>query len=188
MPFDFSNGKAMVTRSARPLVSRILQLHFLALTVVLLACVAGCGVRQFTRGEIQAPKVQFQSLSVGVPRGQGLPLECTLLVDNPNPQDLRVLGYDYQLRLEGRQVVQGQSRESVTLPARGQTLVTVPILVQLNALPAILPAVLREQPINYQVSGGVRLASLLGGFRVPFQASGRMKPKEGMDQLRLFMK
>jgi len=188
IPFDFSNHKAMVSRSPGPGVGKIPRLQFLVLAVVFLACLTGCGVRQFTRGEVQAPTVKFQSLAVGMPQGQGLPLECTLLVENPNPQDLRVLGYDYQLQLEGRRVVQGQSRESVTLPARGQTLVTVPIIVQLNALPAVLPAVLKEQPVNYQISGGVRLASLLGGFRVPFRAAGRMRPKEGMEQLRLFMK
>ena len=188
MAFDFSNRQVMVSKSARSWVSRIPRLQFLILAVGLLACLAGCGVRQITRGELEAPKVKFQSLALGVPTGQGLPLECTLLVENPNPQDLRVLGYDYVLQLEGRRVVQGESREAVTLPALGRTLVTVPILLKLKALPVILPAVLREQPLNYQISGGVRLASLLGGFRVPFQATGRMTPKEGMEQLRLFMK
>ncbi|MFZ5450529.1 MAG: LEA type 2 family protein [Thermodesulfobacteriota bacterium] len=169
-------------------VGNISRLTLLVLTAWVLVGLAGCGVRQLTQGELEAPKVKFQSLAVGLPTGQGLPLDCTLLVENPNPQDLKVLGYDYELQLEGRRVIQGESREAVTLPARGQTLVTVPILLKLKALPVVLPAVLKEQPINYRISGGVRLASLLGGFRVPFQASGRMTPKEGMGQLRLFMK
>ena len=178
----------MVTMSAHPLVHKIQWWQFLVLIVGFWACLAGCGVRQFTRGEIEAPKVKFQSLAVGLPTGHGLPLECTLLVENPNSRDLRVLGYDYELQLEGRRVIQGQSREAVTLPARGQTLVTVPILLKLRALPILLPAVLRREPINYQISGGVRLASLLGGFRVPFHAAGRMKPKEGLEQLQLYLK
>lgn len=188
MPFDFSNRKVTVSMSSRPLVNQVSRWQFLALIIGLLACLAGCGVRQLTRGELEAPKVKFQSLTVGLPTGHGLPLDCTLLVENPNSQDLRVLGYDYQLQLEGRRVIQGESREAVTIPARGQTLVTVPILLKLKALPVVLPAILREQPVNYQISGGVRLASLLGGFRVPFQAAGRMRPKEGLEQLRLFMK
>jgi LEA14-like dessication related protein len=188
MPFDFSNRKVMVRMSACPLVSKIFYLQLLALAAGLLVCLTGCGVRQLARGELEAPKVKFQSLAVGLPTGHGLPLDCTLLVENPNSQDLRVLGYDYELQLEGRMVIQGESREAVTLPARGQTLVTVPILLKLKALPVLLPAVLRQEPINYQISGGVRLASLLGGFRVPFQAAGRMTPKEGMEQLQLFMK
>jgi LEA14-like dessication related protein len=153
-----------------------------------LVCLGGCGVQQLTRGELEPPRVKFQSLGVGLPTGQGLPLECSLLVENPNPQDLRVLGYDYELRLEGQKVIQGESQEAVTLPARGQTLVNVPILVKLQALSRFLPAVLQEEKLNYQISGGVRLASLLGGFRVPFSFQGKMTPKEGREQLRLFMR
>lgn len=159
----------------------------LLLAASFLACL-GCGVQQLTRGELEPPKVALKSLAVGLPTPQGLPLECTLLLDNPNPQDLRVLGYDYELKLEGRQVLQGESREEVMLPARGQTQTTVPMLVKLRALPGLLPAILREEQLHYQVAGGVRLASLLGGFRVPFHFQGQMNPKEGLEQMRLFMK
>jgi LEA14-like dessication related protein len=137
---------------------------------------------------LAAPKVTFKSLAFGLPTGQGLPLECTLLVENPNPQDLRVLGYDYELQLEGQRVLQGQSREEVNLPARGQTLVTVPILLRLRTLPGLLPGILKDEKLHYQIAGGVRLASLLGGFRVPFKFQGQMTPKEGQEQLRLFLK
>lgn len=168
-------------------ISRISRLPLLLLTAGVLACLGGCGVRQLTRGELEAPRVKFQSLAVGLPTGRGLPLECTLLVENPNSQDLNVLGYDYELFLEGRSVARGESRGAVSLPARGQTLVAVPILVNLQVLPRFLPAVLQEQKLNYRISGGVRLASLLGGFRVPFSFQGKMTPKEGREQLRMFM-
>jgi len=169
------------------MVSRTPWWQILILAAVILACLGGCGVQQLTRGELEPPKVALQSLAVGLPTPQGLPLECALVVDNPNPQDLRILGYDYELKLEGRQVLQGESREEVTLPARGQALVRVPILVKLRALSGLLPAILREEKLHYQVAGGVRLASLLGGFRVPFNFQGQMTPKEGREQLRLFL-
>jgi LEA14-like dessication related protein len=187
MPFPDTGRKAMVKRPPRSLVKKNPQLLPLLLAALVLACLLGCGVRQLTRGELQAPKVTFKSLAVGLPTGQGLPLECNLLVTNPNPQDLRVLGYDYEFRLNGKEVLQGECGEEVTLPARGQALVTVPILVKLRALPGLLPAILKEEKLHYQVAGGVRLASLLGGFRVPFHFQGQMRPQEGLDQLRLFM-
>ena len=174
--------------SAGFMVSRTAWWPILAMTAGILICLGGCGVRQLTRGELETPKVTFKSIAFGLPTGQGLPLECTLLVENPNPQDLRVLGYDYDFRLEGHQVLRGESREEVTLPARGQVLVTVPILLKLRALPGLLPSILKEEKLHYQVAGGVRLASLLGGFRVPFHFQGQMTPKEGREQLRLFLK
>ena len=188
MPLNIFGRNASGGTSAGSMLSRIPGPLALALTAWLLVCLGGCGVRQFTRGELEPPKVTFKSLAFGLPTAQGLPLECTLQVENPNSQDFRVLGYDYELRLEGQQVVQGESREEVTLPARGQALVTAPILIKLKALPRLLPAVLKEEKLQYQVSGGVRLASLLGGFRVPFSFQGRINPKEGLEQLRLFVK
>jgi len=170
------------------MVSRVLRLQILLLATFFLACLGGCGVGQLARGELEAPRVTFKSLAFGLPTAQGLPLECNLLVENPNPQDLRVLGYDYELSLEGQKVIQGESVEAVTLPARGQIQVRVPILLKLKALPRLLPALLQEEKLGYQIAGGVRLASLLGGFRVPFQAQGQMTPKEGLEQLRLFLK
>ncbi len=170
------------------MIYKIFRLQLLILALWGLACLGGCGVRQLTRGELEPPRVTLQSLAFGLPTAQGLPLQCTLVVDNPNPQDLRVLGYDYELWLEGQKVIQGESREEVTLPARGQTLVTVPILLKLRTLPRLLPAVLQDEKLSYQIAGGVRLASLLGGFRAPFRVQGRMTPKEGLEQLRLFVK
>jgi LEA14-like dessication related protein len=163
-------------------------LPILLLTFCIPVFLGGCGVQQLARGELEAPRVKFQSLAVGVPAGQGLPLECTLLVENPNPQDLRVLGYDYELRLEGQNVMQGASRQEVTLPARGQTRVAVPMLVNLRTLPRFLPAFLQNRQLHYQISGGVRLASLLGGFRVPFSFQGQMTPREGREQLQMYLR
>jgi LEA14-like dessication related protein len=110
------------------------------------------------------------------------------LVDNPNPQALNVLGYDYELWLEGRSVAQGASDQAVHLPPQGQALVEFPVQVKLQALLQGLPLFLQHQKIRYQIAGGVRLASLLGGFRVPFRFQGELTPKEGLEQLRPYLK
>jgi len=189
MPLTGTSLKMMVKMSPRSKIGGAHWFSILFPAVLCLVCLSGCGVRQLAKGEIEPPRVKFQSLAVGLPNpGQGLPLECALLVENPNPQDLRILGYDFEFRLEGQKVMQGESRQEVTLPARGQTQVTVPILVKLQTLPQFVPAVLQNQKLNYQISGGVRLASLLGGFRVPFSFQGQTTPREGREQLRMFMK
>jgi hypothetical protein len=68
--------------------------------------------------------------------------------------------------------------------------VEVPILLKLSALMKVLPSLLlSEKPkLHYQISGGFRLASLLGGLRVPFRFQGELTPKEGLDQLRPYLK
>ena len=90
------------------------------------------------RGEIQAPKVTYQGLKIYQPTAQGWPLGATLLLDNPNNQALNLLGYNYELWIEGKSVAQGTSQQAVNLPAMGQTVTELPIMVQLPAAIGVL--------------------------------------------------
>lgn len=179
--------------------------NILALVFVLAAVIAltGCGVgqlQQMARGEIQAPKVTYQGLKVYQPTAQGWPLGATLLLENPNPQALSLLGYDYQLWIEGKSVAQGTSQQPVNLPPLGQTVTELPIMVQLPAvldlLPQFLPQFLGQQQqqmplrkFRYQIAGSFRLASVLGGIiPIPFKFQGEASPQEGMDFLKPYLR
>jgi hypothetical protein len=167
---------------------------FLALT--LLAAIPACGVRQLARGEIQPPKVTFQGLTIYHPTPRGWPLGARLLLSNPNSQAVNLLGYDYQLWIEGKSVAQGTSQQAVNLPPSGQTVAEVPITVQLPAvlelLPQFLPMLQKSQPqrqFHYEIAGSFRLASVMGGIiPIPFKFQGEASPKEGMDFLRPYLK
>jgi len=163
----------------------------LALGLLLLLLLPGCGVRQLVQGEIEPPNVKWQGLTIGRPTSQGWPLTVNLLLTNPNARSLDLQGYDYELWLEGRSVAQGASSEPVNLPPRGEAVARVPILVKLPALMGLLPALLQPEPppLAYQVKGGFRLPEVLGGLiRVPFQFKGQMTPKEGMELLRPYLR
>jgi LEA14-like dessication related protein len=161
------------------------------LVLLLLPAMPACGVRKFTSGEIQPPKVHFQGIAFARPNRGGWPLAVTLLLSNPNDQALDLKGYDYELWLEGKRVAQGASDAPVSLPARGQTVAQVPILVKLPAVLGLLPVLLRPEPppLHYQVAGGFRLSEVLGGLiRIPFRFQGQVTPKEGLDALRPFLR
>ena len=167
---------------------------FLALT--LLAAIPACGVRQLARGEIQPPKVTFQGLTIYRPTPRGWPLGARLLLANPNSQAVNLLGYDYQLWIEGKSVAQGVSQEAVNLPPSGQTVTEVPIMVQLpgvlELLPQFLPMLQKRQQqrqFHYEIAGSFRLASVMGGIiPIPFKFQGEASPREGMDFLRPYLK
>jgi LEA14-like dessication related protein len=153
--------------------------------------IGACGVRQLAQGEIQSPKVDFQGLTLGHPTSRGWPVSVILLLTNPNDQALNLKGYDCELWLEGKSVAQATGAEPVNLPPHGQTVTRVPILVQLPVVLGLLPALLNPEPppLHYQVAGGFRLASLLGGLvRVPFHFQGQVTPQQGLDFLRLYVR
>ena len=164
--------------------------------MVLLAALPACGVRELAKGDLQPPKVTFQGLRVQPPKAQGWPLTARLLLDNPNPQPLNLLGYDYQLWIEGNPVARGASQQAVNLPARGQTAAEVPILVQLPAVMELMPQFLpllqkRAEPrqFRYQIAGSLRLASVMGGIiPIPFRFQGEASPQEGLDAVRPYLR
>jgi hypothetical protein len=168
----------------------------ISLALLLLATMPACGVRQLARGEIQPPKVTFQGLKIYPPTARGWPLGARLLLENPNPEAVNLLGYDYQLWIEGRSVAQGTSQQAVNLPPLGQTVTEVPITVQLPAvmdlLPQFLPMLQKQQQqrqFHYQIAGSFRLASVMGGIiPLPFRFQGEASPQEGMDFLRPYLK
>jgi LEA14-like dessication related protein len=177
-----------------PRLRRIWTGIFLAL--MLLTTVSACGVRQLARGEIKPPKVSFQGLKIYPPTARGWPLGAMLILENPNPEPLNLLGYDYQLWIEGKSVAQGVSQEAVNLPALGQTVTEVPITVQLPAVvglwPQFLPLLQKSQQqrqFHYQIAGSFRLASVMGGIiPIPFKFQGEASPREGMNLLRPYLR
>jgi LEA14-like dessication related protein len=117
-------------------------------------------------------------------------------LENPNSQAVNLLGYDYQLWIEGKSVAQGTSQQAINLPPSGQTVAEVPIMVQLPAvvelLPQFLPMLQKSQPqrqFRYQIAGSFRLASVMGGIiPIPFKFQGEASPQQGMDFLRPYLK
>jgi LEA14-like dessication related protein len=166
------------------------------LALMILTTMPACGVRQLARGEIQPPKVTFQDLKIYQPTARGWPLGARLLLENPNSESLNLLGYDYQLWIEGKSVAQGVSQQAVNLPPPGQTVAEVPIMVQLPAVMELLPQFLpmlqksqQQRQFHYQIAGSFRLASVMGGIiPIPFKFQGEASPQEGMNLLRPYLK
>ena len=148
--------------------------------------IPGCGVRQLTRGELVPPEVRFKGLGLQPPTNQGLPLTLVLALENPNPTTITVLGYDYEVRVSGQSVAKGVGNQPVTLPAQGETTVTVPVVIRLRNLPELLPDLLQEKKIPVEIAGGLRLPQTLG-FRVPFRFREELTPQEGLEQIQPFL-
>ena len=158
------------------------------LYIIISVGLSSCGVRDLATGKVAPPEVAFQGLNIYPPESQCWPLSARLRLTNPNPEPLRILGYDYEFSLEGADLLQGESVAAITLPAGGESLVEVPILLRLNAVPKALKALLLQDRLKYEIAGGVRLASVLGGLKVPFRFRGEITRQEGLERLRGFFK
>ena len=157
----------------------------LVLMTVLVSCLiaAGCGVRKLAKGELQPPKIRLKGLGFQPPIKQGWPLTCVLALENSNSTTINVLGYDYEVMVEGQSLAKEASDKPITLPAQGETTVEIPVLLKLKTLPGLLPKLLQEKQLTVEIAGGLRMPQTLG-FRVPFRFRERVTLKEGLESLR----
>ncbi|AEB09049.1 LEA type 2 family protein [Desulfobacca acetoxidans] len=155
--------------------------------VILINLMTGCGVRELASGKLAPPEVGFQGLTIYPPESECWPLSARVQLTNPNPEPMRILGYDYEVALEGENLVQGDSTDAITLPAGGTNQVDIPILLKLPAIPKTLGVLLRQEKLRYEIAGGFRLASLLGGMKVPFRFRGEITRQEGLERLRAYL-
>ncbi|MGQ9689526.1 MAG: LEA type 2 family protein [Desulfobaccales bacterium] len=146
-----------------------------------------CGVRRLAQEELLTPEVRLKGVGLRPPGDQGLPLIVVLAVDNPNPMTIKILGYDYEVWVEGHSVAKGATDRAVVLPSNGGTTVEVPVFLKLRQLPALLPKVLAEEKLAVEIAGGLRLPQTLG-LRVPFRFRERLSLKEGLGHLETFLK
>jgi hypothetical protein len=182
------DGKGLFTLHGWAKGPLVTVLYFFAAAFFLAASlqVCGCGVRQLAKGELLPPEVRLKALGLQPPGKQGWPLNLVLAVDNPNPMTIKVLGYDYEVRVEGQSVAQGTGERAVILPAKGEALVEVPVILKLRNLPALLPKLLQDEKLTVDITGGLRLPQTLG-FRVPFRFREKVAPQEGLEHLKPFL-
>jgi LEA14-like dessication related protein len=83
------------------------------------------------RNEFSDPEVSL----VGLRLGQGDGLYQTVLVDlmvtNPNHMALKLNAIQYRIRLDGRDLISGASREPFEVPAGGSEKYTVPATISM---------------------------------------------------------
>ena len=131
---------------------------------VLTACSSGAGIK----GIAEPPNVTVQTVQMERLNWQGGEANFTLNVSNPNAFPLPLTGFDYQLKLNGVAVANGEREESITIPGRQSRQVSVPLKLSFVNIASMLPGLIRQGTMQYQLAGSVHLPWL----NIPFTRSG----------------
>jgi LEA14-like dessication related protein len=99
-----------------------------ALVLMLVALLAGCGL---LRSGLVDPEVSLVGLRMGSGDGLHQTVLVDLLVTNPNSIDLKLNAIQYRIRLDGRDLVSGVSREPFEVPAGESARYAVPATISL---------------------------------------------------------
>ena len=153
-------------------LARILSL---LLTLGLLVSLGGCS--SLLSDDFRDPEVRL--LKVDVVKAKLLEQKFVLRfrIDNPNDISLPIRGLNYNVKLNGVLLAEGQSVKSFTVPARGHQTFDVPVRTNLwRHLKRIVNSLEDpDEPISYQLQGEVK-TGLMFGRSVHLQRNGEIIP------------
>jgi len=141
----------------------VLTFSFILIFLNLAGC-SSAGVK----GLVEPPNVQVHKVEMGRFNLSGGTATFVLDIQNPNRFPIPLAGFDSGLSLNGVQVARGDKEQRVTIPAGGSQKVTVPLTLSFTNMLNMLPGLLRNRTVDYQLGGSVHLP----WFNVPFQRSG----------------
>lgn len=126
------------------------------------------------KGIAEPPGVSVQDVSFERFSWQGGEAVFTLQLSNPNSFALPLTGVDYALSLNGVEVGKGSREQSLQIPAKQSRSVEFPLRLSFVNMASVLPGLMRQGTMQYQLRGAVHLPL----FNIPFTRSGstRLRP------------
>ena len=138
------------------------------LSVVFLAMFLSACSSNGIKGLVEQPTIQVHKVQMGKFNLRGGSATFVLDIQNPNSFSIPLSGLDYGLRLNGIQVAQGVKEERVTIGAKQSRKLEIPLQFSFTNMVTMLPGLLRNKSLNYDLGGSVHLP----WFKVPFNRAG----------------
>ncbi len=144
--------------------SRPQHLRVVALLAAL-AVLAGCSAM---RDEVKKPEVYVKGVSLTRVGATSADAVFTLNLFNPNDFELPLHGINYDLAVNNRRLLLGDSKQELRLPGGGSGEIPLAVTIEYSRVFDTLSEALRKRRATYQLSGSVGV----GPFRLPFAAGG----------------
>lgn len=98
-----------------------------------------------------------------------------LRLKNPNPVPIPVTGLNYKLHLNDKEFAQGESKESITIPASGEEFLELDVASNLKSFLGggvdAMTTLLKRQ-MNYKLSGNLSISDSVP--QMPFEQKGEI--------------
>lgn len=113
-----------------------------------------------------------------------------LRVENPNAIDIRLTGFDYRLRVDGRPALSGERRQRLELGANETTRVEIPLRLDFGTIAGVLGGLAGRDSLAWELDLGLDVEiPLLGTRRVEAATGGTLpvphRPELSLQSLRL---
>lgn len=127
----------------------------------------------------QLPAISLQSLKLENLSFSGATLMLKLLVDNPNDFSVSLNSLNYDVKINGKHLANGNSQTLGNIREKQKSVISLPLSIGLMDLSSGFSDMLKSsEPLNYAVVGklnGSTSNRLIGNFDMPIESSGRIR-------------
>ncbi len=141
---------------------------------LLLSC---AGVQQTLKAlKPVAPQLQLQGVSLQQLNFQSVTLGFQFSIHNPNPFQLSLNGFSYELfLLSNHPLVKGDHRQPATIPARGDSSIILPLSITFKDVLQLIRNIPEEDSIPYTFQATFRVnIPVLGELAIPVTHRGKI--------------
>ena len=145
------------------------------LLILMFAVLSGCASMDAVKkaAGIKDPAVSIAGMNVSTLSAEGLTLQFVLDVDNPNPIPLNLAGFDYALKLDGKQLMAGEQRDKVNIKARGSSQVKVPVSLKFSDLSRLISGAINKENLGYELKTSALVdLPVIGIKKIPASKKG----------------
>jgi LEA14-like dessication related protein len=159
-------------------------------TQILIICLMITGCSSF----VQKPQVLLKRTNITGLDNAGADIEFYLGVTNPNPFDVSLLGYTYQLKVMSLQLAAGGLQENVLLASGQETEMRLPIRVSFAELLEVLKRKPDPERIPYKLNAQLQAKTFMGEVVIPFESNStfslpeQYRPTYYLDRFRHLLK
>ncbi|MCW9706713.1 LEA type 2 family protein [Fodinibius salsisoli] len=160
----------MITHStSTPLLSvkRFIYLFSLVLLI------GGCQTIQDLADSIQKPTLSVDDVRVTGFNFQEMQLTYDIKINNPNAASLQMLGYDYDLDLNGNSFLDGNQTKEVTVKASDASIIQMPMTLNFRDVYRTISGLANEKETSYNFISHLRFdLPVLGETAIPVKKQG----------------
>lgn len=131
---------------------------------------------------VKEPAITYKSIALGDINNQQVELRPTLSIFNPNGFSVPVDSVEYELIINNKEMLKGETDKLGTLPAKESKDVTLSLMLSQKTLEYFQDILFKEDKIDYKIKG---FASVMG-LRVPYEHTDSIiKPKISLADIRV---
>ncbi len=138
---------------------RLINRFFTLITLIVL--LAGCDTinSALVKSVAEKPELSVQGLKVTGISLSSVSLLLTLKVQNPNSYKLAISGYDYQIALDDKKILDGSDDKGFSVPAKDSSTVELPLTIGFIQAKELLASIGTDNQLKYDVKAKMKLAA-----------------------------